>query len=195
MFGRRAPSQVVASPVALAPPPRPVARPVAVGSEPLGAYEALAEELGFMPAQLLEEQLRRFFAESQIPIFNYAAVDAYLAAIAEKEGEVWIWRPLREKDKPSYRWLGRENLKKTVIAARGHGSYIDEWTHRPYSRAIPIHILRQVKSIQGRFGDQVKFFVSDYAVPNPDPFIMVSALDVSFIIFGVWDEPGFDTGK
>lgn len=63
---------------------------------------------------------------------------------------------------------------------RGHGSYYDAWAYRPYDRAIPIHILRHVKTIQARFSDSVPFFVSDYAVLQPDPFIMVTALDLLF---------------
>lgn len=74
----------------------------------------------------------------------------------------------------------------------GHGSYKDEWAYRPYNKAVPVKILRWVKKIQEKFGKDVLFFVSDYAVPRPDPFIMVTAPDVSRIIFGVWDEPAFD---
>lgn len=188
MFGQR---KVAIVPAVLPALTRPAARPVAVGGEPLGTYEALAKELGFLPAQLLEEQLKRFLAESQIQVYSYKEVDNYLAAIAEKEGRAWIWRPLREKDKPNYQYSGRANKEKGIDQFRGHGSYRDEWNYRPYDKAVPIHILRQVKKIQDKFGDQLKFFVSDYAVPNPDPFIMVTALDVDQVIFGVWDEPSF----
>lgn len=191
MFGR---NKAVVTPVVLPIPSRPTARSVTAGSQSLGTYEALAKELNFLPAQLLEEQLLRFLAEKQIQIYSYAEVDAYLAAIAEKDGKFWMWRPLREKDKPNYIWNGRVTEKHSD-QYRGHGSYRDEWNYRPYNKAVPIHILRRVKDIQDRFGDQVKFFVSDYAVPDPDPFIMVTALDVKNIIFGVWDEPGFGIGE
>jgi hypothetical protein len=188
MFGLK---KVAAAPIVLSVPTKPAARPIAAGSEPLGTYEALAKELGFLPAQLLEEQLKRFLAESRIQVYPYQEVDKYLATLAENEGKAWIWRPLREKDKPDYAYSGRANKEKGIDQFRGHGSYRDEWNYRPYDKAVPIHILRQVKKIQDKFGDQVKFFVSDYAVPDPDPFIMVTALDVDRVIFGVWDEPGF----
>lgn len=159
---------------------------------PLGAYEKLAKELEFMPAQLLEEQLLRFLAESQIPIYDCDEVDAYLTQVAKKNNKFWIWKPLREKDKPNgWLWGGHNN--DGASAMRGHGSYRDEWEYRPYAKAVPIHILRRVKKIQDKFGDAVKFFVSDYADPRPDPFIMTTALDVKRIIFGVWDEPGFSS--
>lgn len=173
-------------------PDKPVPMPANVGTEPLGTYEALAGELGFEPAQLLEEQLRRFLNEESIPIYNYADVDAYMAALAEEQGKIWIWRPLRERDKPNdWSWEGRQS--KRIRDYYGHGAYQDRWSYRPYDRAVPIHILRQVKKIQDKFGDKVLFFVSDYAVPDPDPFIMVTAPDVQKIVFGVWDEPEFGT--
>lgn len=170
---------------------KPTAQSVSVGTvQPLGTYEALAKELNFLPAQLLEIQLRRFLAEQQIQVYSYKEVDIYLATIAEKEGKVWIWRPLRGCDEPNYRWNGRRPTGGGDLE-RGHGSYKDEWNYRPYDKAVPIHILRKVKKIQDEFDSHVKFFVSDYAAPNPDPFIMVTALGVDRFIFGVWDEPGF----
>lgn len=189
MFGRRK-SKEASVPVV---PKKPAPMMLSPGAAPLGAYEQLANELGFKPAQLIEEQLKRFMAEEHIPTYNYADVDVYMAAMAEAQDMGWIWRPLREKDKPAgWEWSGRAT-KKIESEWWGHGSYHDKWAYRPYDKAVPIHILRQVKKIQDCFGDQVLFFVSDYAVPDPDPFIMVTALDVEKIVFGVWDEPGFGT--
>lgn len=156
----------------------------------LGTYEELAKKLDFFPAQLFDEQLLRFLSEENIPIFDYDKVDAYLAALAEAQGKVWVWRPLRKKDKPvDWSWSGRLVRKKDET--RWHGAYHDSWSYRPYDKAVPIYILRQVKKIQEKFCDHALFFVSDYAVPNPDPFIMVTVQDGQKIVFGVWDEPGF----
>lgn len=170
-------------------PAKPRPRLVEVGAEPLGVYEELAEDLDFCPAQLLEEQLKRFLGESNIPIYDYGEVDQYMAVLAEEQKMAWIWRPLRKCDRPNTGWNGRETQGTTEYD--GHGSYHDLKRYRPYDKAVPAHILRHVKKIQDKFGDNVKFFVSDYAVPNPDPFIMVTAEDVEKIVFGVWDEPGF----
>jgi hypothetical protein len=84
-------------------------------------------------------------------------------------------------------------LARAYQNALGCPAAEDLWMYRPYHHAVPIHVLRQVNKIQDRFGDEVKFFVSDYTDPKPDPFIMVTALDVQQIIFGVWDEPNFGT--
>ncbi len=190
MFGKQAAEQVEVIPTALLKP-EPFIPQTSVVS--LGRYEALAKELKFMPAQLLEEQLLRFLAERKILIYDYAQVDAYLIRQASKKGKFWIWRPLRESDKPrGWAIMGHNEDGSDHEFGRGHGSYRDEPDYRPYSRAVPIRILQQVQTIQDRFGGQVLFFVSDYAVPRPDPFIMVTTFDVKKIIFGVWDEPAFD---
>jgi hypothetical protein len=188
MFARK---KVVEAPVVEPEPSRPQARPITAGVVPLGTYEELAQELNYSPAALLEEQLRRYLAEKQILIYPYDAVDTYLAAMAEKVRKSWIWRPLREQDRPNWFDNGRSNPKLPDYYA-GHGSLSRHgWAYRAYDKAVPIHILRMVKDIQDRFGNQVSFFVSDYAATCPDPFIMVAALDVEPFIFGVWDEPGF----
>ncbi len=197
MFGlkrHKVEAPVEAPVVVFTPPEKPLPMPAKHRTVPIGTYEAVANELGFQPAQLLEEQLLRFLSEEAIPTYDYSKVDAYMAALAEEQDKAWIWRPLREKDKPvGWHWLGRDSKKLGKTYGHGHGSYRDEWSYRPYDKLVPIHILRQVQKIQDRFGDKVLFFVSDYAVPNPDPFIMVTALDVQNIVFGVWDEPKFGT--
>src|SRR3989344_5481107 len=72
-----------------------------------------------------------------------------------------------------------------------------EWRCRPYERLVPFHALEKVAKIETKFGDRVKFFVSDYATPNVDPFIMVrpaacDSCDHEYnLIFDAWDEPGF----
>jgi hypothetical protein len=177
-------------------PPRPLAIVPRTSAVSLGTYENLSNELGFYPAQLLEEKLKRFLVEQKIPTYNLAEVDRYLTHIARKNNAFWIWRPLRKQDKPQgWGWRGTRDTAKgdDPYKGYGHGSYMQQdWEYRPYDKAVPIHILRRVKKIQENFGNEVLFFVSDYAVSQPDPFIMVTALDVSRIVFGVWDEPRFD---
>lgn len=190
MFGKEKPISSALQ-QAPQPPKKPLATTPRVGATPLGTYEELSRELGFFPAQLLEEQINRFLADQEIPVYDYKEVDRYLTVIARQQKKFWIWRPLRERDKPQgWGWTGHHDEDDSEVP-RGHGSYYDMWAYRPYDKAVPIHILRHVKTIQERFGDSVLFFVSDYAVPDPDPFIMVTALDVSRIVFGVWDEPTF----
>jgi len=151
-------------------------------------YETLARKLDFYPAALLEQQLLNHFAEGNIPLFNYDEVDRYLRDQIKGSAEYWIWRPLRSKDKPDgWHW---------GPIRRNHnwdhnGSYKDGWAWRPYDKSVPLYILEQVHEIESQFDEGPLFFVSDYAVSNPDPFIMVTALDVKRIVFGMWDEPNF----
>jgi hypothetical protein len=61
---------------------------------------------------------------------------------------------------------------------------------------VPLAELHKVKIIRDEFNADpekptVGFFVSDYEVSNPDPFIMVKAHGLNPIVFGVWDEPSF----
>ena len=64
-------------------------------------------------------------------------------------------------------------------------------SNTPYDKLVPGHILNDVKTIEQRFAGRVHFFVSDYGVPVPDPFIMVTAYTMKRVVFGAWDEPGF----
>lgn len=142
-----------------------------------------------MPAKLLQEKIYRFLAEKGIPVFDYGEVDNYLTNIAYKMNRFWIWRPLRDRDKTNNVWPGHR--ADGELQRFGHGSYQVGSRYRRYDKAVPLHILKQVQIVEEEFEEQVGFFVSDYAVTDPDPFIMVTALDIDRIIFGVWDEPSF----
>ena len=169
------------------PNPRPKPKLVLVKSNSIESYEKLAQELDFYPGQLLEEQLLRFFKENDFELYDSAAVFDYLYYKAHKEGKRWIWRPLREKDKTSnYAIHGRE-----MKDGWRHGCYYSgsEWS--AYTMLVPERVLRKIKQIEENFPNKVQFFVSDYSVPQPDPFIMVTALGVRNLIFDVWDEPDF----
>lgn len=80
-------------------PKKPLATIPRVGATSLGTYEELSRELEFFPAQLLEEQINCFLVDQGIPVYDYKEVDRYLTNIARQQKKVWIWRPLRERDK------------------------------------------------------------------------------------------------
>ena len=197
MFGLGARKIELPPPVFLRPEPQMIPpRSVAY----LKTYEDLASKLEFAPAQLLQEQLLQFFTENSIPRYDNDRVFEYLvAAVRKARGEdermCWIWRPLRKRDEPDgWEMSGRTlefKQKDGWKEEERRGAYRHDFDHRPYDKAVPIRILRQVEGIQNKFGNRLNFFVSDYGVPSPDPFIMVTALDVEQIIFGVWDEPDF----
>jgi len=170
--------------------------PEADQTSEMDTYIEVAKELGFSPDQLIEERLNRYFLEQNIPLYNYDNVDRYLMTLARRENEVWKWKPLREKDHLLGNWqITGRNDKGEEVDSGGHGSY--HKTYHPYDKAVPLHILQRVKKIEDYFLDiDLKFFVSDYSAPKPDPFIMVTALiNVPQKIFGVWDEPAFFAKK
>ncbi len=105
--------------------------------------------------------------------------------------------PLRDKDIiTGYQWGYDHQTGKWSDSF--YSSSDKKWQCRPYERLVPMHALEKVAKIEAKFGDSVKFLVSDYAAPNADPFIMVrpamcdSGTQAEYhLIFDVWDEPGF----
>lgn len=162
------------------PEPREVQPPLE--DNELKAHIRVTEALGYLPPALLGAKLLNYFKENGIKVYDYDSVSDYLKGKAEAQGKKFIWRPLRSQDKEAgYSWGGFGE----------HGSYHKHWDYRPYAYAVPLRVLATVEKMVEQFGDKVKFFVSDYAVPKPDPFIMVTALDIPMFVFDHWDEPDF----
>jgi len=159
------------------------------------SYDEVAQSLGFNPAELVRAQLLEFFRQEEFKLYDYFEVHRWLVGKSKQVSVStrWHWRPLRQSDECEVNWHWNDE----------HGTY-----HRyrpecmsPYDRLVPHHALEKTIKIQEKFGDRVKFFVSDYAVPRtqvPDPFIMVrpakhgpGLVQGYLFIFDVWDEPGF----
>lgn len=167
-----------------------------VESQKQCSYEEVAQQLGFIPAELIRAQLLEFFETRGIKLYDYGQVKAWLTGKKKQANATnWCWRALREKDViKGYQW-GWNGTN----AVWNDGFYANRrWECRPYDRLVPLHALEKAVEIEKKFGDYVKFFVSDYASPKVDPFIMVrpamcdpgTQAEYCFI-FDVWDEPGF----
>jgi hypothetical protein len=160
----------------------------------LASYDSIADGIGFAPAQLVAERIKAFLAASEWAVFPSEQVKPYLTAMARSAGlQGWCWRPLRAKDVvKEYQW----GLRGDNDSPQGYYRS-SRWDCRPYGRLVPSHVLMRVGMIEAEFGDSVKFFVSDLARPDLDPFIMVrpTACDdggyQADFIFDMWDEPGF----
>jgi len=169
-----------------------------VESQKQRSYEEVAQSLGFVPAELTRAQLLEFFEEEDIKLYDYEQVRAWLTEKKKQaDAEHWCWRALREKD-IIIGYLWGWDREKDVWNDGFYSSVNMSWQCRPYERLVPLHALERVVKIEERFGDRVKFFVSDYAAPDVDPFIMVrpamchSGTTADYnLIFDVWDEPGF----
>ncbi len=200
MFGlrRRRADRVAQAEIAelerIAAIPFPTARiPVRlVKSQKQRSYEEVAHSLGFIPAELTRTRLLEFFEEENVKLYDYAQVRTWLTRKKEQaKATNWCWRALREKDIiTGYRW-GGDNKEDGFY-------WSSEWSCRPYELLVPMHALEKVAKIEAKFGDRVKFFVSDYASTNVDPFVMVRPAMCNSgthneynLIFDAWDEPGF----
>jgi hypothetical protein len=177
----------------LLPLPRPT--PILVPISPsLRDWETLAKEIGFFPAKYIEEKLLQVISQNGMRIFDYDQVYLYLKekALKQHPNMRWLWRPLREKDRDKKFTI--DHPKSHIIHSWGwHGQY--DWGRcSPYDKAVPLRVLKEVKLIENEV-PTAHFFVSDYAIVRPDPFIMVTQRDVARIVFDVWDEPDFGIGK
>jgi hypothetical protein len=150
-------------------------------------YWELAQELGIKAGKVVQRAVADFIWAQDIEMYDYEEVFTYLSAIADRDRKRFIWRPLRDRDRTTLYRLS--DLGK-------HGYYQhDRWECRPYDKPVPFEVLQNVKLIEAKFPDTLNFFVSDYAVVDPDPFIMCHTWDMTGIVFGVWDEPQFFKSK
>ena len=139
------------------------------------AYEKLCEELGLRPTAIAANRVIRQFQSVRIPRYDPDEVSAYMTSITPV-GMHWCWQGLGHSDdsRSSY-----ANVDGCTISGL-------------YEKLVPIHILKRMKVVRELFKrEKPKFYVTDYAVPDPDPFISVVFPDGQSVIFGVWDEPGF----
>lgn len=175
-------------------PPQPQGEDVAspIGDTEYLAYKRTCETIGFEPVALIEAEILAFMAEKKIKRYDTAKVDAFLTAKAKQLSEYhyWQWVPLRERDAPALpASIDRAVFVGWSIAA-GFSVGPSDAT---YQKAIPLRVLARVEQFIQKFGDKVRFMVSDYAERRPDPFIAVmpKAGGTEAIIFDVWDEPDF----
>lgn len=145
-------------------------------------YLALAKKIGtgiteVLEGRIMQQQIADFLWEQDIEMYDYREVCDYMRTMAAKEGKLFFWSNLREQDR-KYADQNPDNRYDMGI---------------PYKKLVPFEILQNVEKLQNKFGNEVAFLVSDYAVSYPDPFICVTGLEVDRIVFGVWDEPAFFT--
>lgn len=180
-------------------PPQPQGEDVTspIGDTEYLAYKRTCETIGFEPIALIEAEILAFMAEKKIKRYDNAKVGAFLTAKAKQLSEYhyWQWVPLREKDTPAptapiVSGVFTQNLMWSSGWANGPSVGPSDVT---YQKAIPLRVLARVEQFIQKFGDKVRFMVSDYAERRPDPFIAVmpKAGGTEAIIFDVWDEPDF----
>jgi hypothetical protein len=116
-----------------------------------------------------------FLWEKGVELYDFDHVVEYMERVAWKAGKELFWAPLRDDDSNARRALGST-----------------------YSKPVPVEVLRNVDAIVDKFRAQslqLQFLVTDYRVPDPDPFIAVDCRGWQApIVFGCWDEPSYTLG-
>lgn len=180
----------VSVPIVLVKPSRTA--PVLTPLDDLSDYEEVANTLGYMPAELEDRHrtirhriLVSFCLDHGFPIYDNTEVHKYMTGLAQKVDKIFYWARL---DKPSDPMSA--HVSRRLYQISNHG----ELSTKQYRHAVPLDILKRAASVKKHFGDEIQIYVSDYAVPDPDPFVMAVLEGCGHnqhVVFGMWDEPGF----
>lgn len=166
--------------------PDPEAKAVSLVELPDADYLKLCRELGIEVAEVREAKLRSFLADNFIECYDGGEVDAYLKRKAIEETGTpygrWYWRPLRQRDGA----LRARRIGYTASLANVGSAN----TNLPYDKPVPYPVLLTVKKLAA-FDDTLEFYVSDYEVKRPDPFLMVTGKGLPEFIIERWDEPSY----
>lgn len=162
-------------------------------------YLKLAAEVDFSYPEMDTMLLRRKLTALEIPVYDMKKVVAFMDGIVNQANRgrgplqsylCWYWRPLARKGKG----IQSQLMNRPVIAS---SAAIDPafWSpgyniHDGYAKPIPLEVLKVAKEVKDSIQDAV-FWVSDYAVRHPDPFLAVSMRESEKFVIAHWDEPGF----
>jgi hypothetical protein len=171
--------------VAKEPLPVPQVQPVSLERElsklEEEEYLRLSKELGTIAgnAELAWSALDDFLHERGMGYYNFEEVMKFLTKQTPQTPEKLkvSWEPLREKDTWN-EWLPMSSSSS--------------WPHPLYAKKVPLQALQLVSDIEKYAPDAYNFYVSDYAVVRPDPFLAVGIKNghQRRVIFH-WDEPAF----
>jgi hypothetical protein len=145
----------------------------------IGDYIKLAAELGLSP------DLRLCLMAQGVRVFDYEAVCQHMESLAMAEGVRWFWNPLRLKDGECPHMEGYRTGDGDMQGFTFH------WLRHPYAHTVPLHVLERVAKIEREFTGRAFFFVSDYAAPDPDPYLMVTDGRGTPFVTDRWAEPSW----
>ena len=169
-------------------------------------YLELAKGIGYEPPLTNEtapypKQLVDCLKELGLPIYDPKKVLEFLiekAAPYKKktlfrreshEGELQIgWKGIisYRKDSLYIPQIVKIHKKDLIYISINHGGIFS----KSYTRPIPKIILRSANEIKKRIPES-QFYVSDYLVYRPDPFMAVGLPGSRMIVYDYWDEPSF----
>lgn len=164
----------------------------------LAEYKALVAELGVNDSAVRNAEFRQFLSDECISVYDYGRVSEFLdkklkaeRKASDEETLQWVWKPIIKPRRPTEdeaeRLLSASWFSRIFVA----GSMGDGLSSLIYERPIPHAVLLTVKKIRDKFGDKVQFYASDYELPRPDPFLMVTGPGLDRYVIERWDEPTF----
>jgi len=173
-------------PVEVGPKPERSALRPALDPGELKRYARLAKKVGFKPepSWIRNQEFEIFLFERQMMTYDVQQVHVYLTQLAANEERTWQWVPLREKD------TATQCQYQLVRFEHAIGADVGDISRMTYQHIIPLAVLQTVETILTEFPD-IHFFVSDYQVPRPDPFLAAAFPHCLFHIVEMWHEPGF----
>lgn len=144
----------------------------------------LSNRAGVVKLTPFDEEARteflRFLQKHEIVIYPYDQVwDFMNEKVTELTNKLSWWRRKWHGEKFVWR-LAPATLKD--CGEYGHSDL--------YDKPIPVHAVEKMALIRERFHDRVKFYVTDYDIKRPDPFLIVIFQRQKFAV-DKWDEPDF----
>ena len=187
MFNRHK-EVVVEKPVALSVPTAVTLPEPSLGEMEREEYTNVAEEIGFTSPALVSDKIRAYLRTHGGRVYDLEQVEGFLAQHAPKREGYYssiCWTALRYED--------YENKDKLDLN-RMYGDCCVYLNGGGYRRPVPLPALYLVRDIEQNVGKaEASFFVSDYLVAKPDPFLAVAPrqniTDLTVIFH--WDEPNF----
>lgn len=179
--------------------------PMAISEEiPTEEYVALANKLGVAVGGLTRTTtLESVLQDEHVRVFPLKSVERYMDRQTPK-GKVWGWMSVRALD--------YERAKGYVTF--GYNDKNGRFLTGTYEKPIPFPVLLTMDKIEAAMShlpveQRPAFFITDYAVPSPDPFLMVAvpgvgmmqephpngelwhAIEGACFVIERWDEPSF----
>jgi hypothetical protein len=179
------------NPVSAAAPALPTKSAVAVSVLDPGCdeqYRNLARSLGICDPAAVNAELEAFLAEQFMEVYPLESVQKYMHALCHAQSNwdrefgraQWDWLPLRKQDADGY----------VSVLTKNRGRLYNSDGKKP----VPYPVLETVAAIAERFGDQVRFCVTDVDL-IPDPFLGVGARTAQGVfrmhVVERWDEPKY----
>lgn len=182
MFGKRAAAAEVEAPAPVNRVPLPR---ITIGAVPSYNYIEKCEAIG--ANQLARwERLKMIVALESPGLYDIDEVNEFLCREAPL-GMGVKWNPLCGVTCPG------NGIMWSYDIGGGGNSYVYLVPKPKYSKSVPLRALNLISTIEKEIPGVFGFYVSDYAVARPDPFLLVhdNGTQRSMIVMH-WDEPRWD---